>query len=213
MSLSRRDAPPHECVHRPAGSRHKSATASPYRRAASSWLVVIPLNLAARPVWPTASLLEAIPAARFFHGAAWLSVPLGIPCNRIGSATAINLGPPPSRGVSSVPQGEQIQWICESGERCVKRAKARLDACGWLGRKGSNLRMLESKSSALPLGDAPSCGQGGDHIEAQKGFQRGEWAEFPRFWLVAGPGGHRYKGAPVRRPRPSSGLSESSSAW
>jgi hypothetical protein len=26
---------------------------------------------------------------------------------------------------------------------------------GWLGRKGSNLRMLESKSSALPLGDAP----------------------------------------------------------
>jgi hypothetical protein len=26
----------------------------------------------------------------------------------------------------------------------------------WLGRKGSNLRMLESKSSALPLGDAPA---------------------------------------------------------
>jgi len=26
---------------------------------------------------------------------------------------------------------------------------------GWLGRQGSNLGMLESKSSALPLGDAP----------------------------------------------------------
>src|SRR5476651_116048 len=32
---------------------------------------------------------------------------------------------------------------------------------GWLGRKGSNLRMLESKSSALPLGDAPAGGEGG----------------------------------------------------
>jgi hypothetical protein len=26
---------------------------------------------------------------------------------------------------------------------------------GWLGREGSNLRMGESKSPALPLGDAP----------------------------------------------------------
>ena len=26
---------------------------------------------------------------------------------------------------------------------------------GWLGREGSNLRMPESKSGALPLGDAP----------------------------------------------------------
>ena len=25
----------------------------------------------------------------------------------------------------------------------------------WLGREGSNLRMAESKSAALPLGDAP----------------------------------------------------------
>ena len=29
---------------------------------------------------------------------------------------------------------------------------------GWLGREGSNLRMAESKSAALPLGDAPSSG-------------------------------------------------------
>jgi hypothetical protein len=27
----------------------------------------------------------------------------------------------------------------------------------WQGRQGSNLGMLESKSSALPLGDAPIC--------------------------------------------------------
>src|SRR5207344_3376371 len=27
----------------------------------------------------------------------------------------------------------------------------------WLGREGSNLRMAESKSAALPLGYAPSC--------------------------------------------------------
>src|ERR1700733_6410902 len=30
---------------------------------------------------------------------------------------------------------------------------------GWLGRKDSNLRMPESKSGALPLGDAPRLGK------------------------------------------------------
>jgi hypothetical protein len=78
---------------------------------------------------------------------------------------------------------------------------------GWLGRKGSNLRMLESKSSALPLGDAPKLWSGRDHIEGVTGFQRGENAErHPsnarkclRFWLVAAPKGHRYKGAPARQ--------------
>src|ERR1700710_2267463 len=35
------------------------------------------------------------------------------------------------------------------------------DERDWLGRKGSNLRMLESKSSALPLGDAPKGPAGG----------------------------------------------------
>jgi hypothetical protein len=29
---------------------------------------------------------------------------------------------------------------------------------GWLGREDSNLRMVESKSTALPLGDAPKAG-------------------------------------------------------
>ena len=42
---------------------------------------------------------------------------------------------------------------------------------GWLGREGSNLRMPESKSGALPLGDAPS-GKGADHRGAALGFQR-----------------------------------------
>src|SRR5580698_9627148 len=73
--------------------------------------------------------------------------------------------------------GEQVQRTRESDERCVKRAKARLDACGWLGRKGSNLRMLESKSSALPLGDAPKLWSGRDHIEGVAGFQRDENAK------------------------------------
>ena len=31
----------------------------------------------------------------------------------------------------------------------------------WLGREDSNLRMVESKSTALPLGDAPLCLQAG----------------------------------------------------
>ena len=97
-----------------------------------------------------------------------------------------------------------VQWTCESDERREPERAAEDPAkhwggiLSWLGRKGSNLRMLESKSSALPLGDAPSCGQGRDHIEGAKRFQRGEWAEIPRFWLVAGAGVHRYKGAPAR---------------
>src|ERR1700744_1437005 len=107
------------------------------------------------------------------------------------------------------------------GIRCVKRAKARLDAFGWLGREGSNLPMLESKSSALPLGDAPKLWSGRDHIEGVAGFQRGENAkkrpannpESLCFWSVAAPGGHRYKGAPARQAQSPSDLSESSSAW
>ena len=34
-------------------------------------------------------------------------------------------------------------------------ARAAPPAKIWLGREGSNLRMVESKSTALPLGDAP----------------------------------------------------------
>ena len=87
---------------------------------------------------------------------------------------------------------------------------------GWLGRKGSNLRMLESKSSALPLGDAPA----GAHpiAQAQPAPQTGKIAVLSRASLpVAGGGRHRYKGAPAAGPgfeRAFSGrLSESSSAW
>jgi hypothetical protein len=38
---------------------------------------------------------------------------------------------------------------------------SRNDRTVWLGREDSNLRMAESKSAALPLGDAPiACGAG-----------------------------------------------------
>ena len=71
----------------------------------------------------------------------------------------------------------QVLWACESRRAPFARASGRkfrfeivpgplrgwrathkYATCvlmSWLGRKGSNLRMLESKSSALPLGDAP----------------------------------------------------------
>src|ERR1700761_3743396 len=67
----------------------------------------------------------------------------------------------------------------------------------WLGREGSNLRMLESKSSASPLGDAPS---GGLRIKradlARKHVKGRARKDFPgRFLAVAGAGGHGYKGA------------------
>src|SRR6476660_3444256 len=44
----------------------------------------------------------------------------------------------------------------------VKRLRSAADLCEqlrtemWLGREDSNLRMVESKSTALPLGDAPT---------------------------------------------------------
>ena len=38
----------------------------------------------------------------------------------------------------------------------------------WLGREDSNLRMVESKSTALPLGDAPiTCLESGGTIAAR----------------------------------------------
>jgi hypothetical protein len=42
-----------------------------------------------------------------------------------------------------------LSWITE--EKVFKRRTA------WLGREDSNLRMVESKSTALPLGDAPTA--------------------------------------------------------
>src|SRR6185312_9242628 len=87
---------------------------------------------------------------------------------------------------------------------------------GWLGRKGSNLRMLESKSSALPLGDAPSCGQAADHIEGVKGFQRGENAKRPprrpgnskAFGRLRGRGAMAIRALPRDRPSKPSGIGE-----
>lgn len=48
---------------------------------------------------------------------------------------------------------------------CVRKFESHLVVCedhriqgdGWLGREDSNLRMAESKSAALPLGDAPTA--------------------------------------------------------
>src|SRR5665213_2070093 len=102
-----------------------------------------------------------------------------------GPAKATN-----ARSVSGGPEGRRartrrfgavasISWVPRTSRGTavhVKRACRAHDVDGWLGRKGSNLRMLESKSSALPLGDAPSCGQAGDHIEGVRAFQRGESA-------------------------------------
>ena len=34
-----------------------------------------------------------------------------------------------------------------------------MNKSNWLGREDSNLRMVESKSTALPLGDAPVTGR------------------------------------------------------
>ena len=77
----------------------------------------------------------------------------------------------------------------------------------WLGRKGSNLRMLESKSSALPLGDAPKAvvrpgpyrgGQGLSTRRKCRNLLPNAW-KFLLFCSVAGEGGHGYKGAPARQ--------------
>ena len=77
----------------------------------------------------------------------------------------------------------------------------------WLGRKGSNLRMLESKSSALPLGDAPTVRggtPGADPYKAsrphpQTGFEsRQNPPDSICCVPVAGAGGHGYKGASRR---------------
>jgi hypothetical protein len=63
----------------------------------------------------------------------------------------------------------------------------------WLGREGSNLRMPESKSGALPLGDAPAGRLGID--QPGRGANPAKWPEGRHFCPVAGGRGHRYKGA------------------
>ena len=43
-----------------------------------------------------------------------------------------------------------------------------MNKINWLGREDSNLRMVESKSTALPLGDAPiTCLESGGTIAAR----------------------------------------------
>src|SRR5262249_52135899 len=66
----------------------------------------------------------------------------------------------------------------------------------WLGREGSNLRMAESKSAALPLGYAPTVPAGTDGIDPAHPFPappvyRGTW---------------RISTGPRRQIHPKSGL-------
>src|ERR1700687_2349515 len=64
---------------------------------------------------------------------------------------------PPLAGISQVTEGK------------VSRRRT-----AWLGREDSNLRMVESKSTALPLGDAPICclESGGTGLSAHSLLQR-----------------------------------------
>ena len=54
--------------------------------------------------------------------------------------------------------------MADGGYAMLAKAVARaiLEGAGWLGREDSNLRMAESKSAALPLGDAPSAPPGAE---------------------------------------------------
>ncbi len=98
---------------------------------------------------------------------------------------------------------EQVQWTCESEERPERKRRAGdpdssvIQCRNWLGREGSNLRMLESKSSALPLGDAPSGALRIKPAAAPRKPVKGRARkDFPSLFLaVAGAGGHGYKGA------------------
>src|SRR6202012_448871 len=83
------------------------------------------------------------------------------------------------------------------GDSCIVTCALRALRCGWLGREGSNLRMPESKSGALPLGDAPIWG---GHTGIGRGIQRGrsplpmvKQAEIRENRPVAARGAHRYK--------------------
>jgi hypothetical protein len=59
----------------------------------------------------------------------------------------------PSLRASALRKAPEIRgFLQETGDRRIGRS-------AWLGREDSNLRMAESKSAALPLGDAPiACG-------------------------------------------------------
>ena len=50
-----------------------------------------------------------------------------------------------------IPAADKLyEKICRYNKRLILLDKI------WLGREDSNLRMVESKSTALPLGDAPT---------------------------------------------------------
>jgi hypothetical protein len=51
--------------------------------------------------------------------------------------------------------GAELQKPANSGLFCSLKGSTCGLGTGWLGREDSNLRMVESKSTALPLGDAP----------------------------------------------------------
>src|SRR6266436_499563 len=57
-------------------------------------------------------------------------------------------------GVTIAPEGpDECRLLSTPPPSGLKTAE------GWLGRQDSNLGMVESKSTALPLGDAPAGGR------------------------------------------------------
>ena len=65
----------------------------------------------------------------------------GLPCHRVQAL--------PNRAAATPRQGGAVCHLLMLSDRFTKKSV-------WLGREGSNLRMTESKSVALPLGDAPT---------------------------------------------------------
>jgi hypothetical protein len=49
--------------------------------------------------------------------------------------------------------------LLESRDKPLSMPPIKIHTGGWLGRQDSNLGMVESKSTALPLGDAPAGGR------------------------------------------------------
>ena len=74
----------------------------------------------------------------------------------------------------------------------------------WLGREGSNLRMAESKSAALPLGYAPSGPSG--TAAARPSADSLEWCRsIGRGAAFQPPGGAKYHRRRWRRAMPDMG--------
>jgi hypothetical protein len=56
-----------------------------------------------------------------------------------------------------VKEGRRQLWLIDDLDNAIAPRHLPILAKYWLGREDSNLRMVESKSTALPLGDAPIC--------------------------------------------------------